>query len=95
MPSHDYDVHVSFKYIRYSEGERHIEFDREPSGDAATPAIIWFPSPKRWREEVPDWAQERRKEILARLRAHVPPGDEWQVYYAVVDAVRDDDLRTD
>lgn len=92
MPAAGYDVHVSFKYIRYSEGDRHIVIDREPSGDDATPAIVWFPSPKRWRESVSDWARERRGEILARIRAHAPPTDAWQVFYAAVDTVRDDDL---
>ena len=90
MRSESYDVQVSFKHIRYSEGERYLDFDREPGGQA-TPAIIWFPRPKRWRETVPAWAQERRGEILTRIRAHVV-GDEWQVYYAAIDAVRDDDL---
>ena len=94
MHADGYDVHVSFKYIQYSEGERHLKFDREPGGDADPPAIIWFPSPKRWRETMPDWAQERRREILARIRAHAPPRDEWKVYYAAVDTVRDDDLST-
>jgi hypothetical protein len=86
-----YDVRVSFKSVRYSEGDRYLVFDREPAAHTAASAVIWFPSPKRWRETVPVWAQERRGEILARIRTHAA-NDEFQVYYAAIDSVRDDDL---
>lgn len=94
MHSNGYDVHVSFKYVRYSEDERHLVFDREPGADAATPAIIWFPSPKRWRETMPPWAQERRGEILARIQASAA-GDAIHMYYAASEVARDDDLISD
>jgi hypothetical protein len=74
MHSDGYDVHVSFKYIRYSEGERHLGFDREPSGDAATPAIVWFPSPKRWRETIPDWAHPPDDAKTAAITATLTGG---------------------
>jgi hypothetical protein len=85
-----YDVDVAFKHLRYLEGDRSLDFDREPGGNA-TPGIVWVPSPKRWREIVPDWAKGRRTEILTRLRSYAPD-DEWRVFYADVDAVGDDDL---
>jgi len=85
-----YDVDLAFKYLRYSEGDQALDFDREPGGNA-TPAIVWVPSPKRWREIMPDWAKGRRTEILTRLWPHAAD-DEWRVFYAEVDTVRDDDL---
>ena len=84
------DVELGFKHIRYSEGGHTISFDREPGG-VATPALVWVPSPKRWRETIPDWANGRRTEILTRLWPHAA-GDEWRVFYATIDTVRDDDL---
>ena len=85
-----FDIEPGFKSIRYREGDRVLEFDREPGGANPT-ALVWFPSPKQWRETMPPWALERRREILSRLRA-VARNDEWRVSYAEVDAVRDDDL---
>ena len=85
-----YEVDVAFKHLRYSEGGEFLDFDRDPGG-SATPAIVWVPSPKQWREIMPDWAKGRRTEILARLWPHATE-DEWRVFYAEVDTVRDDDL---
>ncbi|MDB4906241.1 MAG: hypothetical protein JWO05_1025 [Gemmatimonadetes bacterium] len=93
MTGDAFDVEVQYKLVRYREGARVLDFDREPSGSDPV-AVVWFPSPKRWRETVPAWAQERRREILSRVRAAVR-GDEWRVFYADVDSVCVDDLECD
>jgi len=85
-----YHVDVAFKHLRYSEGDHSLDFDREPGG-GASPGIVWVPSPKQWLEIMPEWAKGRRTEILTRLWPHAAD-NEWRVFYAAVDTVRDDDL---
>ena len=51
----------------YTEGDNELRFTGTLSYDIA---IIHFPSEAEWRTTQPDWAQERRKEILARLQAY-------------------------
>jgi hypothetical protein len=31
--------------------------------------ILFFPNAKIWREKAPDWAKNRREEILSRIEA--------------------------
>jgi hypothetical protein len=73
MASADHDVHVSFKYVRYSEGTDSINFDRDAGGEA--PPTVWVPSRTRWETEVPSWAAGRRNVILDRLLRSLPPTD--------------------
>lgn len=93
MTDDTFTIERQFKYVRYSEGDRSLEFDREPSA-TGEPTLVWFPSPKLWRETMPVWAHARRRQILSRVRAAVPE-DECRVSYAHVDSVRDDDLDLD
>lgn len=85
-----YSVDVAFKHLRYSEGDHSLDLDREPGGRASA-GIVWVPSPKQWREIMPEWAKGRRTGILTRLWPHAAD-NEWRVFYAAVDTVRDDDL---
>jgi hypothetical protein len=32
------------------------------------PRSVYFPPPDEWRQKMPDWARDRRDEILARVR---------------------------
>jgi hypothetical protein len=32
------------------------------------PRHVYFPDPKDWQQKMPDWARDRRDEILARVR---------------------------
>ena len=93
MTEADFKVELGFRIIGYREGDRLLKFDREPGGTNPL-ALVWVPSPKLWHETMPEWARARRREILSRVRA-VTGDDEWHVYYATVDAVRDDDLDWD
>jgi hypothetical protein len=66
-----FDIHVSYKYVRYSEGNDSMVFDREPSF-GSLPSILWIPSRERWAMSAPEWAKTRRDEIVARLKAAAP-----------------------
>ena len=63
--SETYDVFISFRYIVYSEGKNAIEFKVNPN--LKGPSVIQVPSPKRWKAKLPEWARDRRKEILDRI----------------------------
>jgi hypothetical protein len=38
---------------------------------ARGPRSVYFPSPEDWRRKMPDWARDRRDEILARVRGEL------------------------
>lgn len=74
-----YDVLVSFRYIKYYEGDKAFELKVDPSMKG--PSIIHVPSPERWSTEIPRWAQARREEILERMRQECSHLDaEWREY---------------
>jgi hypothetical protein len=50
----------------YEEGEKSIQIYFNRLED-----IIYIPSAGTWKEIMPDWARERRDEILARIKERV------------------------
>jgi len=50
----------------YNEGEKSLQIYFNRLED-----IIYIPSAGMWKEIMPDWARERRDEILARIRERV------------------------
>jgi len=61
-----YDLLIAFRYIKYMEGKRSIEFQVDPG--LKSPTVIHVPSAKRWADEIPEWARNRRDLILDRVR---------------------------
>lgn len=61
-----YGVHISFHYIRYMEGVDKIEIEVEPL--QSNTSIVYIPSAEKWKLEMPDWAKNRRDEILGRIK---------------------------
>lgn len=62
----NYDLLIAFRYIKYIEGKESIEFQADPG--LKTPTVIHVPSPERWNSEIPEWAGNRRDEILDRIK---------------------------
>jgi ribose 5-phosphate isomerase B len=62
----NFDLLIAFRYIKYIEGSDSIEFQADPG--LKTPTVIHVPSPERWDSEIPDWARNRRDEILGRIK---------------------------
>ena len=62
----NYDLLIAFRYIKYIEGKDSIEFQADPG--IKTPTVIHVPSPERWDSEFPEWARNRRDEILGRIK---------------------------
>jgi len=76
-----FDVHISFRFIRYSEDELYFELQRDPAGVVGEPALVYVPNAQRWLAEMPEWARGRREEIIQLIRnrcSHMK--DEWQDY---------------
>lgn len=74
-----FDLLISFRYIKYIEGKKSITFQVDPG--LKTPTVVHIPSAESWNSEVPEWAQNRRKEILDRIMpkcAHLKC--EWREY---------------
>jgi ribose 5-phosphate isomerase B len=61
-----YDLLITFRYIKYMEGSDSIEFQADPGLKTAT--VIHVLSPERWNSEIPEWARDRRDEILGRIK---------------------------
>jgi len=61
-----YDLLIAFRYIKYMEGKQSIEFQVDPG--LKTPTVIHIPSAERWNTELPEWARDRRHEIIERIR---------------------------
>jgi hypothetical protein len=59
-------VEVRFRVIRYSEPAGFIELGWEPL--EGQPPVAYAPSLRRWRAEMPDWARNRRDEILPEIK---------------------------
>lgn len=78
-PAGKFDLLVSFRFVKYMEGDHSLEFQVDPG--LKKPSIIHVPSSEHWNSEVPRWAWNRRDEILDRIRektAHMRW--EWEDY---------------
>lgn len=65
-PAAIYDLLIAFRYIKYMEGGNDIEFQVDPG--LKEPTVVHVPSPERWKLEMPEWARDRRDEILGRIK---------------------------
>ena len=72
-------VEVNYRVIRYTESAGSIELGWEPiKGEQP---IAYVPSHRRWRAEMPDWARDRREEIMAEIKRETAYMNfRWQEY---------------
>ncbi len=61
-----FGVHIGFRYVRYMEGFNKLELSVEPL--SKDPSVIYVPSQEKWKLEMPEWAKDRRAEILAHIK---------------------------
>ena len=79
QPSNKYDLLISFRYIKYMEGKDSIEFQVDPG--LKRPSVVYIPTHERWNSELPEWAKNRRDEIIARVKSKcVHMNCEWREY---------------
>ncbi|MFO8088386.1 MAG: ribose 5-phosphate isomerase B [Desulfatiglandaceae bacterium] len=75
----NFDLLISFRFIKYMEGNNSLEFEVEPS--MKKPTVVHIPSEKTWDEKFPAWAAGRRTEILNRIKPKCSHLDwEWKEY---------------
>jgi hypothetical protein len=53
-------------YLRYIEDGRVLELAAEVLVDRTY--LVYLPTPARWRRTMPEWAAERRDEIVAEMK---------------------------
>ena len=64
----EFIVHISYKYIRYTEYTHTIELDVEPSKDKL---FVYIPTEKSWNNSFGEWASGRRNIILERIKSKI------------------------
>jgi len=72
-------VEVKWRVIRYSEPAGVIELGWEPiKGEQP---VAYVPSDRRWQAEMPDWACDRRDEIMVEIKRETTHMNfRWQEY---------------
>jgi ribose 5-phosphate isomerase B len=78
-PSQKWDLLIAFRYLKYMEGKEALEFQVDPS--LKGPSIVHVASEERWKSEMPEWAKDRREEILERIKEKCTHMEcEWRDY---------------
>jgi len=72
-------VEVKWRVIRYTEPAGVIELGWEPiKGEQP---VAYVPSDRRWRDQMPDWACDRRDEIMMEIKRETTHMNfRWQEY---------------
>jgi hypothetical protein len=72
-------VEVNWRVIRYTEPAGVIELGWEPiKGEQP---VAYIPSHRRWRAEMPEWACDRRDEIMVEIKRETRHMNfRWQEY---------------
>ena len=58
---------MGWRYVAYGEEGGAFYLSIEPM--VGVPDIVYTPDERRWKEKAPEWARERRAEILSRLKS--------------------------
>ena len=73
-----YEVNIGWKSLDYTENGHagNIRIYIDPPSCYGMPFAFYVPGEGRWREVMPEWAADRRPEIVARIK------DECSHYHA-------------
>ena len=66
----DYQVNIGWKSLDYTENgcEGAIKIYIDPPTCYGMPFAFYIPGETRWREVMPEWAADRRVEIVRRIK---------------------------
>ena len=66
----DYQVNIGWKSLSYTEADHQdeIKIYIDPPSRYGMPFAFYIPGEARWREVMPEWATDRRSEIVARIK---------------------------
>ena len=56
---------MSWRYVSYTEGSSYIHLMIEPMVDE--PDLLYVPKEEIWNSSAPDWAKNRKKEIINKI----------------------------
>ena len=70
-PPRDVTVHVTYGRLSYSEGARSLTLYWEPLVGDRRP-LLYVPTERLWSRIMPDWAKQRRVEIIHNVQARTP-----------------------
>ena len=65
-----YHVAIGWRQLTYSEDGQNeaIKIYIDPPGRYGHPFAFYVPGEARWREAMPEWAANRRQEIVTRIK---------------------------
>ena len=61
-------IEIGWKSLTYSEHGEGFKIYIDPPTRPGKPFTFYLPGQERWREVFPDWAADRRAEIVARIK---------------------------
>ncbi len=64
----EYRVVIGWRALTYSERGESFKIYIDPPVARGKPFTFYLPGPDRWREVFPEWAADRRDEIVARIK---------------------------
>ena len=74
----DYEVSITWRSLVYCEQGSCIKIYIDPPQRRGQPFTFYLPGPDRWRQALPEWAADRRDEIVARIKEECEHYDaEW------------------
>jgi hypothetical protein len=64
----DFKIVMRWRELNYCERGSCLKFYIDPPRRYGLPFTFYLPGPERWRQIFPDWAADRREEIVARIK---------------------------
>ncbi len=64
----EYKVEIGWKSLSYCERGACIKIYIDPPARRGQPFTFYLPGRDRWRQALPEWAADRRDEIVARIK---------------------------
>ena len=64
----EYTVRMGWRELSYCEKGQCFKIYIDPPTRYGKPFTFYLPGPERWREVFPEWAADRREEIVARIK---------------------------
>jgi hypothetical protein len=68
LETSEFSVEIGWKSLSYCEKGRCFKIYIDPPAKRGLPFTFYLPGPDRWRDALPEWAADRRDEIVARIK---------------------------
>lgn len=64
----DFNIEMTWRALHYCERGACFKIYIDPPARPGRPFTFYLPGEERWRQVFPDWAAERRSEIVGRIK---------------------------